>query len=191
MRKQSAKTTKIIKYLEENPGAKAAAVAKKFDVHVSRVYQLRKKVLDAFVKEFIDGDDVPADPTPMPTAEQEAASKAASILREASLTAEQRKARVKKYFVEPTSVDGVLDSRAQDYGAFKDGAALMQSLKRTLADHAQRHNKTFADDQWEALEMIIHKVGRIVNGNPDKVDHWTDIAGYAKLVADRLEGRVR
>jgi len=23
------------------------------------------------------------------------------------------------------------------------------------------------------------------------VDHWLDIAGYAKLVADRLEGRVR
>ena len=36
-----------------------------------------------------------------------------------------------------------------------------------------------------------HKLGRIINGNPDKVDHWTDIAGYAKLVADRLEGNVR
>ena len=90
-----------------------------------------------------------------------------------------------------TMVDDVLDQRALDYGAFKDGAALMQSIKRTLAEHAQKHGKTFADDQWEALEMIVHKIGRIVNGNPDKVDHWTDIAGYAKLVADRLEGRVR
>jgi len=87
-----------------------------------------------------------------------------------------------------TQVDEVLDTRALDYGKFKDGAALMQALKRTLADHAQKHGKTFADDQWEALEMIVHKIGRIVNGNPDKVDHWTDIAGYAKLVADRLEG---
>ena len=90
-----------------------------------------------------------------------------------------------------TMVDDVLDQRALDYGAFKDGAALMQGMKRLLADHAQKHSKTFADDQWEALEMIVHKIGRIVNGNPDKVDHWTDIAGYAKLVADRLEGRVR
>jgi len=90
-----------------------------------------------------------------------------------------------------TMVDEVLDQRAVDYGAFKDGAALMQGMKRLLADHAQKHSKTFADDQWEALEMIVHKIGRIVNGNPDKVDHWTDIAGYAKLVADRLEGRVR
>jgi hypothetical protein len=34
-------------------------------------------------------------------------------------------------------------------------------------------------------------MGRIVNGNPDKVDHWKDIAGYAMLVADRLEGTAR
>ena len=90
-----------------------------------------------------------------------------------------------------TMVDDVLDQRALDYGAFKDGAALMQSIKRTLAEHAQKHGKTFADDQWEALEMIVHKIGRIVNGNPDKVDHWTDIAGYATLVADRLQGYER
>ena len=67
----------------------------------------------------------------------------------------------------------------------------MQGLKRLLADHAAKHGKTFADDQWEALEMIVHKIGRIVNGNPDKVDHWVDIAGYAKLIADRLQGNAR
>jgi hypothetical protein len=92
---------------------------------------------------------------------------------------------------EETNIDETLDARAQDYGKFKDGAALMQAMKRTLADHARMHNKTFADDQWEALEMIVHKIGRIVNGNPDKVDHWVDIAGYAKLVADRLQGNAR
>ena len=92
---------------------------------------------------------------------------------------------------EDTNIDETLDARAQDYGRFKDGAALMQAMKRTLADHARMHNKTFADDQWEALEMIVHKIGRIVNGNPDKVDHWVDIAGYAKLIADRLQGNAR
>jgi hypothetical protein len=90
-----------------------------------------------------------------------------------------------------TDIDETLDERAQDYGKFKDGAALMQGIKRLLADHARVHNKTFADDQWEALEMIVHKMARIVNGNPDKVDSWTDIAGYAKLVADRLQGNAR
>lgn len=43
------------------------------------------------------------------------------------------------------------------------------------------------DYQREAIEMICHKLARIVNGDPYYADSWTDIAGYAKLVADRLE----
>lgn len=35
--------------------------------------------------------------------------------------------------------------------------------------------------------MIAHKIGRILNGDPNYADSWIDIAGYAKLVADRLE----
>jgi hypothetical protein len=93
--------------------------------------------------------------------------------------------------VEAADVDETLDERAKDYGRFKDSAALMQGIKRLLADHARMHNKTFADDQWEALEMIVHKIGRIVNGNSDKVDSWVDIAGYATLIADRLQGNAR
>ena len=49
-------------------------------------------------------------------------------------------------------------------------------------------NKSLKADQQEALEMILHKIARIVNGDPDYADSWVDIAGYAKLVADRLEG---
>ena len=88
-------------------------------------------------------------------------------------------------------VNLILNVRAENYGKFKDGAELMQAIKRRMADHAARHDKTFADDQWEALEMIVHKIGRIVNGNPDVVDHWVDIAGYATLIADRLDGNPR
>lgn len=32
----------------------------------------------------------------------------------------------------------------------------------------------------------MHKVGRILNGNPDLEDSWADIAGYARLAADRV-----
>jgi hypothetical protein len=46
-------------------------------------------------------------------------------------------------------------------------------------------------DQKEALEMIVHKIARILNGDPNYADSWVDIAGYAKLVADRLEGIAR
>jgi hypothetical protein len=92
---------------------------------------------------------------------------------------------------ETVGADETINERAVDYGKFKDGAALMQGMKRLVADHARAHDKLFADDQWEALEMILHKIGRIVNGNPDKVDSWVDIAGYATLVADRLQGNAR
>lgn len=88
-------------------------------------------------------------------------------------------------------VDVTLDARAVDYGKFIEGAEVMQMLKRVVQNALNNRDKVLAHDQAESIDMIIHKIGRIVNGNPDVVDHWLDIAGYAKLVADRLEGRVR
>lgn len=85
----------------------------------------------------------------------------------------------------------LLGSRAKDYGTFRDNARLAQSLKRAMAEHALEMSRDFADDQWEALEMIASKMSRIVNGNADKADSWDDIAGYATLIADRLRGHPR
>jgi len=88
-------------------------------------------------------------------------------------------------------VDATLDARAVDYGKFIEGAEVMQMLKRVVQNALSNRDKTLAHDQAESLDMIIHKIGRIINGNPDVVDHWLDIAGYAQLVADRLNGRIR
>jgi hypothetical protein len=55
----------------------------------------------------------------------------------------------------------------------------------------EKRGKRLAPDQQEALDMIFAKIGRIINGDADYADSWIDIAGYAKLVADRLEGKVR
>jgi len=90
-----------------------------------------------------------------------------------------------------TSVDNVLSDRAKDYGKFIEGAEIMQMLKRMVHGYIEKRQTPLAFDQREAIDMIIHKMGRIINGNPDKVDHWTDIAGYATLVAERLEGNAR
>jgi hypothetical protein len=38
----------------------------------------------------------------------------------------------------------------------------------------------------EALEMIAHEIGRILNGDPNYADNWHDVGGYSKLVEDRL-----
>ena len=88
---------------------------------------------------------------------------------------------------EGTDVDAVLDERGKRYGKFEDHAYITQELKKI----AYRVNETLTHDQTEALDMIFHKIGRILNGDPNYADSWIDIAGYAKLVADRLEGKVR
>jgi hypothetical protein len=67
----------------------------------------------------------------------------------------------------------------------------MQMLKRIVHNYIEARGTQLAFDQREALDMIMHKVGRIINGNPDKIDTWSDVAGYATLVADRLEGNAR
>lgn len=88
-------------------------------------------------------------------------------------------------------VTEILGQRAKTYGTFKDNARVAQGIKRVMAEHARERDRTFADDQWEALEMIASKISRIVNGDADHVDQWDDIAGYATLIADRLRGVVR
>ena len=192
----ATKTLKMIQYFKDHPTADVKKVAAKFKCAIPKTYSIRKRARE---ESWQPPKTVPVPEIPKPIAggrkvtlnrSQLAIAKKLAIPLD-KFVEEGLKSGILQYdepVQEGTDVDEVLDNRAVDYGKFKDGAALMQALKRTLADHAQKHGKTFADDQWEALEMIVHKIGRIVNGNPDKVDHWTDIAGYAKLVADRLEG---
>lgn len=82
-------------------------------------------------------------------------------------------------------IDETLADRGKKYGEFVHHATVSQILKETL--QCQPAWKQLAYDQREALEMILHKIARIINGDPDYHDSWYDIIGYAKLVADRLE----
>ena len=83
-----------------------------------------------------------------------------------------------------SAIDKTLDERGQRYGAFTGHAHVTQLLKRAMGRHPGW--RKLADDQREALEMTAHKIGRILNGDPDYHDSWHDIVGYAKLPADRL-----
>jgi hypothetical protein len=92
---------------------------------------------------------------------------------------------------EAGDVDAVLEQRGSRYGPFVLHAEITQTLKYYANQFLRRQGKELDFDQQEALDMIFHKIGRIINGDPDYSDSWIDIAGYAKLVADRLEGRSR
>ena len=89
------------------------------------------------------------------------------------------------------TITQTLTDRGNRYGLFIGHAEVTQRLKRVMAEELAKRGKPLADDQWEALEMIAHKIGRIISGDPDYDDSWVDIAGYAKLVSDRLQGTVR
>lgn len=83
------------------------------------------------------------------------------------------------------SISGTLAERGSRYGEFLEHARITQAIKAAMGDSPNWEG--LAVDQREALEMIAHKAGRILNGDPNYHDSWHDIVGYAKLVADRLE----
>lgn len=80
-----------------------------------------------------------------------------------------------------TAVDTTLNQRQSQYGSFANVAETTQNL----------YDLTRRDDmsnvQREALHMICSKLARIANGDPNHVDSWHDIAGYATLVVQDLE----
>jgi uncharacterized ferritin-like protein (DUF455 family) len=85
-----------------------------------------------------------------------------------------------------SNINDVLENRGAQYGEFESHAYISQVLKVSIESHRLAHGIVLASDQKEALDMICHKIARIINGNPNYADSWIDIAGYATLVANRL-----
>ena len=85
------------------------------------------------------------------------------------------------------TIDLTLAVRGSDYGDFADVADVAQKLKRVIGEELAARDKQLYPDQHEALSLICSKLARIINGNPDHIDNWHDIAGYATLVERRLQ----
>lgn len=86
------------------------------------------------------------------------------------------------------SVEKTLEERGGKYGPFSGHADVTQRFKNVVVV-GFLNNKEYlclqpedAHVVREALDMICHKIGRIVNGDPTYDDSWRDIAGYATLV---------
>lgn len=81
----------------------------------------------------------------------------------------------------------VLIERRKTHGDFLVHSMISQNLKECLwvRDGWRRLNLM----QQEALEMICHKIARVVAGDPNHADHYRDIAGYATLIVNYLEKR--
>lgn len=79
----------------------------------------------------------------------------------------------------------ILTERGSIYGAFEDNARITQAMY--IAAMTGTNVDILAHAHREAIHMILHKISRIVNGNPNHVDSWDDIAGYAKLVSNYIQ----
>ena len=75
----------------------------------------------------------------------------------------------------------ILKQRGSVHGSFMCNAYMAQEFKNVL-----RQRRVDAIKQ-EALEMILHKIARIMCGDPDNIDSWQDIIGYATLVIEDLK----
>jgi len=84
------------------------------------------------------------------------------------------------------SIDTTLAQRGSQYGEFTEHARITQNIKAAMQDSPNWDK--LPPNMKESLEMIAHKVGRILNGNPYYHDSWHDMVGYAKLVADEVVG---
>ena len=88
-----------------------------------------------------------------------------------------------------TDINALLAERERTHGDYATHALITQDLKRVINHHVGSLDRRLDDDMQETLDMIAHKIGRIIAGNAAEPDHWRDIAGYAQLVANRLEGQ--
>ena len=86
--------------------------------------------------------------------------------------------------VKEDNVEAILNERQTTYGDYADVARTAQNLKHVL--RAVGDNYPSKPYQMESLDMICNKLARIVNGDPDYIDSWDDIAGYATLVSKEL-----
>ena len=159
------KAAAVLKLLQK--GYSAKDIQEQLGVSLSYVHMLKKKLAEG-VEEVVE------------TVRQTAAehtNKVKEMIEDWRAEAEADNA-----------VDTILNERATTYGSFEDVAGCAQEIKNAIRIC---NNSELDDDQIEALDMIASKIARVVNGNPNHIDSWIDIAGYATLVADRLQGKTR
>lgn len=96
----------------------------------------------------------------------------------------QANAAPPKSLTTPRSTEELITERKTTHGDFAENARISQTFKDTARNEKGWGNLN--DVQREALDMIFLKISRVLSNNPNFNDHWDDIAGYAKLVSERI-----
>ena len=165
MARNSTKADIITRMFGE--GYTVPQIRKRMKVSESYIWAIKKKLAEKVL-----------------TTADEAITEAAVALKEACTFTPKPEPEV-------SGVDKVLDEREDQYGSYMQSADTAIKIKSAMHNAIARNDLHLYPDQLMSLDMIAVKLSRIVNGNPSHRDSWIDIAGYATLVADRLQGKSR
>lgn len=80
-----------------------------------------------------------------------------------------------------SETENLLDERHKTHGLWSDFAWVARGMKEIVVLYQRRSGKTLSNEHQESIDMILHKVARIVTGDANVKDHWDDTAGYAVL----------
>lgn len=84
-------------------------------------------------------------------------------------------------------IEAILAEKEKTHGPYEEKARIIQMLKDVV--RLSDGWVALEADQKESIEMIFHKIGRIVAGDASCPDHWKDISGYGWLPYRRLISR--
>ncbi len=164
MRAKKTKADRIREYLIKNPNADVAKLAERFQTAKPVIYKLRK---DLQVKLPVElPQEAPAEMT-----------WTASANDHGEIVATLRK----------NEVEEVLRERGDRYGPFENHAKITQMIKDVMRAEPGWDRLTYP--QREALEMVAHKIGRMLNGDPTYEDNVVDILGYTDLMLRCMRGK--
>jgi hypothetical protein len=84
-----------------------------------------------------------------------------------------------------SDVKKIIEQRQNTHGDFRKVSSMSQQLCIDMQSGVNWD--TMPDHFREGLEMIQHKIARILSGDPHFAEHWLDIAGYATRVRTIIE----
>ena len=190
--KKTTKSDKARELFEKGHGT--SEIAKMLGMNYGHAWNIRKEMLAKTKPESENDDNVVRPRVVGPHKMQRVTKEQAEQLKEQarekhsellhSLSSGKGKERVAPEPVAEEQIEKILNKRAEQYGDYASKAQFIQGVKYLMRTGPSW--EAMDADMRESLEMIAHKMGRILYGNPTHKDNFLDIAGYAKLVADRL-----
>lgn len=82
-------------------------------------------------------------------------------------------------------VDALIEERSNTHGDYMVNSEITWTIKEAL--HRGAHYDSMHPAMKETLDMVAHKMHRIVNGDPFFKDHWVDMTGYPHLVVGKWD----